>query len=45
MKTKTLTALLLLAALCLTACGKKGDLEPPDKNKFTAAAFFANLGK
>lgn len=36
MKTAILTAFLLLFALGLGACGKKGELEAPDKYKDTA---------
>ena len=33
MKTAVLTACLLIFALASIACGKKGELEDPDKNK------------
>jgi predicted small lipoprotein YifL len=38
MKITALTAFLLLIVLGLGACGKKGELEAPDKNKDTAIA-------
>lgn len=30
-----ITALLLMSALALAACGKKGDLDPPDNKRST----------
>jgi len=44
MKTATLTTILFLVAFGFSACGKKGDLEAPDKYKDTAEAQSQSAG-